>query len=198
MKHPPKTVLTMVVLAGLLGACSEAPGEEWMEGFGERAPAFAAPAAANHAAPVGTSQAGSTVVAAATPDPTPATPRQTFETECGACHMPFPPQLLPVRSWQAIMSGLDDHFKEDASLDPDTATVITTYLAADAADAGGRRSGALRGLRPGDVPLRITDTPWWRAVHSEISPRRFARADIKTKANCLACHRNGGSAEEDE
>ena len=40
----------------------------------------------------------------------------TVAKECGACHMVFPPQLLPARSWQKLMADLSSHFGEDASL----------------------------------------------------------------------------------
>ncbi len=113
---------------------------------------------------------------------------QVFAGECGACHMPYPPGLLPARSWQAVMAGLADHFGEDASLDPDTAGEIADYLAAHAADAGGRSPRVLRGLAANDVPLRITDTPWWRRAHDQVSARSFERADIKSKSNCIGCH----------
>ena len=29
--------------------------------------------------------------------------------ECGACHLAYPPGLLPVQSWRGIMSDLEDH-----------------------------------------------------------------------------------------
>ena len=34
--------------------------------------------------------------------------------ECGECHMAFQPALLPAESWRRIMTGLSDHFGEDA------------------------------------------------------------------------------------
>jgi mono/diheme cytochrome c family protein len=32
-----------------------------------------------------------------------------YKQECAACHMAYPPGLLPARSWTRIMSGLDKH-----------------------------------------------------------------------------------------
>ncbi|WP_201339332.1 hypothetical protein [Isorropodon fossajaponicum symbiont] len=39
--------------------------------------------------------------------------------ECGACHFPYHPGLLPARSWQKMMgnSSLQDHFGEDIVFD---------------------------------------------------------------------------------
>jgi len=36
--------------------------------------------------------------------------------ECGSCHMAFPPQFLPRRSWQKLVATLADHFWENADL----------------------------------------------------------------------------------
>jgi hypothetical protein len=36
--------------------------------------------------------------------------------ECGVCHIAYPPQMLPARSWKKIMAGLADHFGENATL----------------------------------------------------------------------------------
>jgi len=123
--------------------------------------------------------------------PKPPTPEEAFKTECGACHMAYPPGLLPVRSWLAIMGDLGNHFGENASLDEATATAIADYLFANAADTSGTGSGILRGLKASDVPLRITDTPWWQRQHTEVPDSAFARANVKSKSNCLACHGDG-------
>jgi hypothetical protein len=112
------------------------------------------------------------------------------QSECSACHMAYPAGLLPARSWQAVMAGLTDHFGESASLDSATAQHITDYLIANAADARGRRSRVLRGLGPGEVPLRISETPWWIGKHrGEVRPGAFEDPRIGSKANCVACHR---------
>jgi hypothetical protein len=120
---------------------------------------------------------------------------QLYGKECGACHMPYPPPMLPARSWHALMGGLDKHFGENASLDPQTARTIAGYLAASAADTRGSR--AMEGLGPNDVPLRITDTPFWIDAHEEVSAARFTAPAVKSKSNCLACHSEKGGGDED-
>src|SRR4051812_22331997 len=76
--------------------------------------------------------------------------RAAWKKECGACHMAFQPELLPARSWTALMAGLDNHFGENASLDAATSQAILAYLQAHAADVGGgyghHHNHALRGL----------------------------------------------------
>lgn len=135
------------------------------------------------------------VPAAATTSPTPSRSNaQAFNEECGACHFAFPPQFLPARSWQAIMAGLNSHFGENASLDPDTAKQIEAYLVANAAGPG---SPVLRGLDPQDTPLRITETRLWNSIHHEIGASVYDRPDIKSKSNCLACHGGNGRGGDD-
>lgn len=107
--------------------------------------------------------------------------------ECAACHMAFQPQLLPARSWDALMKGLDDHFGENAGLAPEVAADITAYLTAHAAD-GRSKTKWMRGISAGDTPLRITETPYWVRKHR----REVSEADLRkagSKANCVACHR---------
>jgi len=66
-----------------------------------------------------------------------ATRDAAWAEECGACHVAYPPQLLPAASWTRIMDGLADHFGENAELPADTANRIRAYLVAHAADARG-------------------------------------------------------------
>ncbi len=133
---------------------------------------------------------------ATTATPTPPTPEETFNTECSACHMPYPAQFLPARSWQAITGDLANHFGEDASLDPATTKVITDYLVANAADSRNGNPRLLRGISATDTPLRITETRWWIRSHGEVSASQFAQPNVKSKSNCIACHRNGNYSDD--
>jgi hypothetical protein len=101
-----------------------------------------------------------------------------YRDECGSCHLPYPPQLLPRASWQAIMAGLDKHFGSDASLDAKTAREIQAYLEPNAS----RRAAS------GKPPLRITDTPWFKREHDEVPPSVWKSTAVKSAANCGACH----------
>lgn len=113
---------------------------------------------------------------------------EATKAECAACHMAFQPQMLPSRSWKALMTGLDDHFGENAQLGDAVAADISTYLMANAADANGKKNRLMRRIKDTDTPLRITETPWWvRAHNGEVSEAAFQR--VGSKANCAACHR---------
>ena len=117
--------------------------------------------------------------------------------ECGGCHIAFPPQMLPSRSWTKLMSDLANHFGEDASLEQAVQDDIATYLAAHAADAPATKGGArfTKGLSADAVPLRITETPYWKREHDEIAASCFTDPKIKSQANCIACHRTADKGE---
>ena len=66
-----------------------------------------------------------------------------------AAGMPSP-GLLPARSWQKMMQGLDKHFGQNAELDAPTAADIGQFLQATAADSKGR----YRVSQPGRAHLR--------------------------------------------
>ena len=110
------------------------------------------------------------------------------KAECRECHMAYPAGFLPQRSWTAIMTTLDDHFGENATLDEATRAEIEAYLVQNAADAGGRSSGLLYRVSPEETPLRISEMPWFRSEHDgEVSSRRLQKAG--SMSNCAACHR---------
>lgn len=113
-----------------------------------------------------------------------------WQAECSACHMAYPPALLPERSWRKLMGGLDRHFGENASLDAATAAEITAFLAPNAADRNGGRRGAkmMSGIAGGETPLRISETPYFRRKHREVADSVFKRPAIGSPANCSACH----------
>jgi len=114
-----------------------------------------------------------------------------YVDECGACHFAYPPGLLPARSWERVMTGLQDHFGDNAELAPDVAARLTRYLTEHAADRGADRRGAwvLRGLGAKDAPLRITELPAFRREHREIPARLVAdNKDVGSLSRCEACH----------
>ncbi|WP_211100205.1 diheme cytochrome c [Azospirillum halopraeferens] len=96
--------------------------------------------------------------------------------ECGECHMAFQPALLPAESWSRIMDGLRDHFGDDAGLPDDVAADIRAYLVGHA----GRGDGRL---------MRITEQRWFEREHRFRDDVR-KNPDIRSKANCEACHRD--------
>ncbi|MFZ1642303.1 MAG: diheme cytochrome c [Candidatus Contendobacter sp.] len=104
-----------------------------------------------------------------------------WRQECSACHVAYPPQLLSAPSWRAIMNGLDRHFGADARLDSQARADILRFLELNAG-----RSETPLGGKP---PLRITETRWFIHEHTEELPASvWKRPDVKSPANCVACH----------
>lgn len=114
----------------------------------------------------------------------------TWKAECSACHLAYPPGLLPAASWQAMMNGLDQHFGTDASLDEATVKEILPFLTANA--------GREPKTTPAEPNLRITETAWFKHEHDEISAITWKNPKIKTAANCAACHTQAEQGNFDE
>jgi len=113
---------------------------------------------------------------------------KTYQSDCGACHDPFHPSLLPRRSWQSLMAGLDNHFGEDASLPSPEAAEITQYLTTYSAEAWDTESGQrIAKVSPAD-PLRITASPHWQRKHHWLPASAFTAESVRTKSHCTACH----------
>jgi hypothetical protein len=102
-----------------------------------------------------------------------------YRSECAACHVAYPPGLLPANSWARIMSDLPHHYGTDASLDAAAVTELSTWLVANA--------GAARDAPPQD---RITQSPWFVREHRKVSASTWALPAVKNASNCTACHRS--------
>jgi len=112
----------------------------------------------------------------------PLTPQ--YQSECGSCHVAFPPGLLSKADWRKTMARLDRHFGTDASVDAKTHQSILSYLERNA----GSRSAAQAAAEP-----RITATNWFKKEHREVPGSAWKDSRVKTAANCVACH---GGAEQ--
>ena len=114
----------------------------------------------------------------------------TYTQECAACHVAFPPALLPADSWRRVMNGLSRHYGTDASLDAATVKELSTWLGANAGSA--RRLGA---APPED---RVTKSAWFVRKHDEVPAAAWQRPAVRSAANCTACHANAARGEFDE
>lgn len=115
-----------------------------------------------------------------------------WRDECGACHTPFYPALLPARSWQKIIDGQHQHFEagNDLEMDPATAQAVLKFLVDNAADQHLTEAANKidRSVPSSETPLRITETPYWIKKHRDISAAVWASPEVKTRSNCAACH----------
>ena len=104
-----------------------------------------------------------------------------YSQECGSCHVPYAPRLLPAASWQRLMAGLPRHFGTDASLDAATVAELSRWLQAEAAS----------GRRAGDAPPpedRITRSTWFQREHRGVAAEVWRRPSVRSAAQCAACH----------
>ncbi len=113
-----------------------------------------------------------------------------WKSECSACHVAYPPGMLPAESWRAIMSGLDKHFGSDASLDAASASEITAFLE--------KNASAKKYNASGKPLLRITETRSFKSEHSEVSTSVWKNPKVKSPANCGACHTKAESGDFNE
>jgi len=117
----------------------------------------------------------------------------TYVKECGACHMPYSPQLLPAASWKKITSHLDDHFGDSAKLDASTQSSVTDYLVANSADRANSSEARaiMQSVNGGAAPERITQVPYIRDLHAAVlDPTWNGHPRPKTLTECGVCHRN--------
>ncbi|OGH00910.1 MAG: hypothetical protein A2600_03400 [Candidatus Lambdaproteobacteria bacterium RIFOXYD1_FULL_56_27] len=118
----------------------------------------------------------------------PVTDAQYLE-ECGSCHFAYQAELLPKRSWEKMLSNLHDHFGDDASLEGPGLEAVKAYLLNNAGETSNSKRAIKLLQSTGDKTyLRISDIPYFKREHHEISPATLARPAIKSWANCAACH----------
>jgi Dihaem cytochrome c len=106
-----------------------------------------------------------------------------WKTECGSCHIAFPPALLSKDDWLLLMQQLDRHFGVNASLDAKSRDEIASFLGHYAASGWGHSSES----------LRITETGWFVKRHQGAF-RMIARGQVKSLVDCAGCHK-GSEAE---
>jgi cytochrome b len=117
-----------------------------------------------------------------------------FYHKCGDCHTPYPPYLLPEKSWKRLMGALDNHFGEeitDANITKSQQRSILSFLTKNAAEHS-KREAAVKIMNSLGIrrPKAITKTPYWRETHKHIPRSVFKQKKIKDKSNCAACHKD--------
>jgi len=113
---------------------------------------------------------------------------QTYNSECGDCHIVYHPSLLPKKSWVILMDELEDHFGEDAYLDDETAKEILAYLTSFSAENWDSEAANNLLIVDKEKPTQISATPYWKLRHAKIDEDIFKAKPINSEANCEACH----------
>lgn len=115
---------------------------------------------------------------------------ERWKSECGSCHLAYPPGLLPAQSWRQMMSGLDKHFGADASVDAAAGAQIGAYLE--------RHAGTGKRVQGAGKTLRITDTAWFVREHDEVPAAAWKHPAVRSAGNCAACHTAAGEGDYSE
>lgn len=105
-----------------------------------------------------------------------------YQQECAACHIAYPPGMLPAASWRHLMGSLQKHYGTDASLDEASLREIGGWLQTHA--------GTYKRVSEAPPQDRITASAWFLRKHNEreVAPEVWKRAAVGSASNCAACH----------
>ncbi|MEY3125872.1 MAG: hypothetical protein RLZZ573_2392 [Pseudomonadota bacterium] len=114
----------------------------------------------------------------------PAAPLPKYQQECAACHIAYPPGMLPAASWQHLMGTLTKHYGTDASLDEASVRELSAWLKTNA--------GTYKRVSEEPPQDRITKSAWFLRKHrdGEVPADVWKRASVGSASNCAACHTN--------
>ena len=111
--------------------------------------------------------------------------------ECGSCHFPYQPGLLPANAWNKMMTNLDKHFGSDATLASEDFQTLSKYLNDNSAEKNMqyKRSNRIVSSIPArQIPDSISTTPYIIQKHRELKKNMITQPEVKGLFNCVACH----------
>ena len=117
---------------------------------------------------------------------------QLYIKECGSCHFPYQPGLLPANAWNKMMTNLENHFNSDASLNEADLQTLTKYLNDNSAEKNMRYKRSNRivsSLAKNQIPDSISTTPYMIKKHKDIKKDLITQNEVKGLFNCMACHK---------
>lgn len=128
---------------------------------------------------------------------------ELYNEECGSCHFAYQPGLLPSRSWKKLMENksLQNHFEEDISYDDKKIlNELTNYLISNAADKSKyKRSIKInRSIPSSSTPIRISEAPYIKRKHHELSTKVIKQDAVGSLGNCTACHNSAQTGDYDD
>jgi len=113
-----------------------------------------------------------------------------YKQECAACHVAFPPGMLPADSWRRLLNNLPNHYGTDASQDAATLNQLAAWLSANA--------GTYKRVREAPPEDRVTKSAWFIRKHDEVPAGVWKRPAVKSASNCSACHTQADQGNFDE
>ena len=117
---------------------------------------------------------------------------QLYIKECGSCHFPYQPGLLPSNAWNKMMENLENHFNSDASLNEADLQTLTKYLNDNSAEKNmqyKRSNRIVSSLAKNQIPDSISTTPYMIKKHEDIRKDLITQNEVKGLFNCMACHK---------
>ena len=117
---------------------------------------------------------------------------QLYIKECGSCHFPYQPGLLPANAWNKMMTNLENHFNSDASLNEADLQTLTKYLNDNSAEKNmqyKRSNKIVSSLAKNQIPDSISTTPYMIKKHEDIKKNLISQNEVKGLFNCIACHK---------
>lgn len=87
------------------------------------------------------------------------------------------------------MGDLENHFGDDASLSVEDTKNILEFLLQNSAETSTMQASLsfLNSIGNKDI-IAMSETNYWKKKHSDIPEELFKHQEIKSKANCKACH----------
>jgi mono/diheme cytochrome c family protein len=117
---------------------------------------------------------------------------QLYIKECGSCHFPYQPGLLPSNAWNKMMENLENHFNSDASLNEADLQTLSKYLNDNSAEKNmqyKRSNRIVSSLAKNQIPDSISTTPYMIKKHEDIRKDLITQNEVKGLFNCMACHK---------
>jgi hypothetical protein len=115
-----------------------------------------------------------------------------YVKECGSCHFPYSPGLLPARSWERYVQRFDSHFGEKLGFDDATREKLRAYLVENAADRSSYEGSKvfMERVGPEQTPYRLNEVRLFREMHFIINRvmASYPRVKVKTLSDCSVCH----------
>lgn len=122
-----------------------------------------------------------------------------YKAQCGACHFAYQPELLPARSWEAILAKPGDHFGESLDIGPADLAALRLFTASRAADQSrAKRAVKITRSLGSATPRRVTEVPYLVEKHHDLAAEVFKRPGVGSFANCPACHRAAEAGDYDD
>ncbi len=116
---------------------------------------------------------------------------ELYIKECASCHFAYQPGLLPEKSWVKLMKDLQNHFGTDASLEPEDNQKILKYLVKNSAEKSTnyKRSKKInKSIQSNETPIAVTETRYFINKHKDIRKDLITQKEVRSLANCIACH----------